>query len=624
MIATGDVETLQAHGLRRVSEHLYAYDDTSVVYVLVDGEHALLIESGSGAVADLLPELGIRAVDWVLHTHHHRDCCWGDERLVEMGASLAVPEREAQFFEQVEDYWQHLTVFDNYYLGSDTFSLPRSVPVSVRLKDYGLFRWRGYAFCVIPAPGHTQGSIALLTEVDGVTVAFTGDLIAESGRLWQVHALQWEYGAGWGDAGGIQATALSLAEILDARPDLLLPSHGAIIEDPERTIGQLETRLRGLYRYLDGSAYPLRPTWLITERGLVRLSKHLWMNGVSLANGYTIVADDGGGLFFDCGYPSLSHFAGRFRFSRHSLHQLFTRAGLSTPKVLIPSHYHDDHIAGAPLLQREFGVEIWAHEVFTDILRRPFAYNLPCLLSEPLEVGRDLKDGERFQWDDFTFEIAHTPGHTHYASSILMEVDGLRAVLSGDTLHRGALGPLLGGPVYRNRFELDAFARSLEVVREWSPDLLLTGHSGAIQMEPAWLDRALRRAKELSDVLTSLVLVPAEAGFALDPHWVRITPYQSSLKPGQALDVTVHVTNHAAGPANAKVRLISPSDWEVLPRATDIPLDAGQEGFATFALVAPRTTPAAARHVVCADVELHVGEESRRYGPVAEAIVAIH
>ena len=248
MIASDNVAALPGHRLRRVSEHLYAFEDTCVVYVLVDEEHALLIESGSGAIVEVLPELGVQTVDWVLHTHHHRDGNWGDGRLVEMGASLAVPEREAHLFEQVEDYWRHLAVFDNYYLGSDSFSLARSVPVARRLEDYGLFRWRGYAFRVVPTPGHTQGSIALLTEVDGITVAFTGDLIAESGRLWQVHALQWEYGAGWGDAGGIQATALSLAEIQDARPDLLLPSHGAMITDPERTIGQLEARLGGLYR----------------------------------------------------------------------------------------------------------------------------------------------------------------------------------------------------------------------------------------------------------------------------------------------------------------------------------------------------------------------------------------
>jgi glyoxylase-like metal-dependent hydrolase (beta-lactamase superfamily II) len=201
--------------LHRITDHLYVYEDYCLVYLLVDGEHAILVESGPAEVVDLLPELGIRQVDWVLHTHHHRDGCWGDRRLVEMGARLAVPEREAHLFEAVEDYWQHLTVFDNYYIGSDSHSLTTNVPVSTRLTDYGTFTWRQYVFQVVPTPGHTQGSISLLTEVDGLMVAFTGDLVASAGRLWQVHALQWQYGGGWGDAAGIQATALSLAEVMD-------------------------------------------------------------------------------------------------------------------------------------------------------------------------------------------------------------------------------------------------------------------------------------------------------------------------------------------------------------------------------------------------------------------------
>lgn len=172
------------------------------------------------------------------------------------------------------------------------------------------------------------------------------------------------------------------------------------------------------------------------------------------------------------------------RDTHHSLRDLFDRGGLIKPDVLIPSHYHDDHIAGALLLQRQFGVQIWAHEVFADILRQPAAYPLPCLLSEPLEVERDLREGERFEWNDFQFEVRHAPGHTYYASSLFMEIDGLRAVLAGDNLHVGRFGPLLGGPIYRNRYNVGDFVTSIQQLCEWSPDLL-TGHSGAIQVEPA-------------------------------------------------------------------------------------------------------------------------------------------
>ena len=47
------------------------------------------------------------AVEWVLHTHHHRDQCWGTPRLREHGAKVAVPEYERHLFDQAELFWQN-------------------------------------------------------------------------------------------------------------------------------------------------------------------------------------------------------------------------------------------------------------------------------------------------------------------------------------------------------------------------------------------------------------------------------------------------------------------------------------------------------------------------------------
>ncbi len=61
--------------LVRLSEHLWRFADTCNVYLLADGEAGLLIDAGSGAVLDHLRAAGVRRVEWVLHTHHHRDQC---------------------------------------------------------------------------------------------------------------------------------------------------------------------------------------------------------------------------------------------------------------------------------------------------------------------------------------------------------------------------------------------------------------------------------------------------------------------------------------------------------------------------------------------------------------------
>ena len=65
-----------------ISPNLYVLRDTCNVYVLKDGNRALLIDFGSGHVLNLLGQIGVSRVDAILHTHHHRDQGQGDVRAV--------------------------------------------------------------------------------------------------------------------------------------------------------------------------------------------------------------------------------------------------------------------------------------------------------------------------------------------------------------------------------------------------------------------------------------------------------------------------------------------------------------------------------------------------------------
>ena len=47
---------------------LFAWTDTCNVYVLRDGDAALLIDLGDGSVLDHLSEIGVKRVEWVLFT----------------------------------------------------------------------------------------------------------------------------------------------------------------------------------------------------------------------------------------------------------------------------------------------------------------------------------------------------------------------------------------------------------------------------------------------------------------------------------------------------------------------------------------------------------------------------
>ena len=160
--------------IKRLSENLFVLEDTCNVYLVRDCSRGLLIDLGSGRILDLLPQLGITQIDWVLHTHHHRDQCQGDFKAVERSIPIAVPAHEKHLFADAENFWRNRRVFHLYYVRNDFNTITENIPVAAVLQDYGTFRWGSRDIFILPTPGHTLGSVTLLTEIDGRRTAFTG------------------------------------------------------------------------------------------------------------------------------------------------------------------------------------------------------------------------------------------------------------------------------------------------------------------------------------------------------------------------------------------------------------------------------------------------------------------
>jgi glyoxylase-like metal-dependent hydrolase (beta-lactamase superfamily II) len=121
----------------KLSENLFVLEDTCEdtcnVYVIRKSDHAVLIDFGSGDILDHLGDLGIARVDWILHTHHHRDQAQGDLRAVAERIPIAVPEHERDFFESVENFWRNRRIFELSDVKNDFFSLTQNVPVAAVL-----------------------------------------------------------------------------------------------------------------------------------------------------------------------------------------------------------------------------------------------------------------------------------------------------------------------------------------------------------------------------------------------------------------------------------------------------------------------------------------------------------
>src|SRR5919199_3056635 len=82
-----------------------------------------------------------------------------------------------------------------------------------------------------------------------------------------------------------------------------------------------------------------------------------------------------------------------------------------------------------------------------------------------------------------------------------------------------------------------------------------------LRIEPAFLDEALVRARSLNDILWGLIAVPEAAGFACDPNWATLYPYQATAQPGETIPLTVRIVNHLNTAALARVDLRLPEGW---------------------------------------------------------------
>src|SRR4051812_18273519 len=116
-----ETDSSSSSALHQLSPSLWRVDDIANVYVIRRGDRAILIDSGSGLVREELEGLGIKQVEWVLHTHFHRDQCDGARLLAGSGARVAVPRGEQGYFAGADNFWRNRTIYDNYNTYNDFF-----------------------------------------------------------------------------------------------------------------------------------------------------------------------------------------------------------------------------------------------------------------------------------------------------------------------------------------------------------------------------------------------------------------------------------------------------------------------------------------------------------------------
>jgi glyoxylase-like metal-dependent hydrolase (beta-lactamase superfamily II) len=601
----------------RLTDSVWVHQDTCNVYLLVTGREAVAVDFGSGSVLDHLAGYGVERITDVLMTHHHRDQAQGLARAAAAGIRIWVPSSERDLFADVSTHWQTRTLDNNYDLRQDRFSLLDDVPVHGTVPEYRTARFGGVDITTLPTPGHTLGSVSYLAVLDGKRMAFTGDLLHGEGKVWSLSSMQWSYGG----LEGAAASALSLSLLADREPDLVLPSHGRPIAEPLETIEQTRRNLEALVDFRRDTPWNLTG-WL--RQPYEAISPHLLRNRTSAATSYALLSDSGAALLIDYGFDMISGLpTGSDRSSRRpwlaSLDALKRTYGVDRIDVAMPTHYHDDHVAGFGLLNEVEGTRIWAAESIAPILRDPLRYDLPCLWFDPLPVDRVVPTGVPVRWHEYELTMYPLPGHTLYAVAIAFSVDGYQVVATGDQQDgawvNGRRTELLNFQ-YRNRFRIDDFVDSALLYRRLSPDIMISGHWDPRRVDDAYLDMLLAKGEELARLHRTLLPL-SEVDFGAEGFGARVHPYRSVVADGENLQLEVEVRNPFRHRSVLCVDLVAPPDWQVTPGRREVEVDALGEACVQFKVVPagpPRRRVRLAANLIAGD---------RDFGQQAEALVDV-
>ena len=574
-----------ASALRKLSDNLFLFEDTCNVYVIRDGSSCVLIDFGSGAVLKHLPEAGISKVEWILHTHHHRDQCQGDRKAVAKGIPIAVPAHEHHLFADAENFWRNRRVFHLYYMRNDFNTITRNIKVEKALTDYSTFRWHNIDFFILPTPGHTLGSITLVATVDGRKAAFSGDLMLAPGKLLNLFDTQVNYGG----SEGVDLGIYSLGRLREQKPVLLAPSHGEPLNDPDGAMGETMRRLTDYYRFQAGA----EPVEMARPYAV---SPHFIAHYRTTSSFYAIISDSGKALFIDYGAASGVHFGtferatattDRIRFVEHSINELKRTYGMKSIDVAMPSHMHDDHMNGFPHLIRHYGVKVWCYENMVDIFQNPRGHNLGCTLGEPFQVSRSFRNGEKFRWEEFEFEITHNPGHTEYQMALFTTIDGNRIAFTGDAFFPSNEGYMRHNLIFRNHVENDSHLKSIRTLMTHEPTMIAPGHGKPYPVTRELMLATEQRFRKQQQLFFDL-LPEGEVDFGLDPSWVSIYPYQILTSPGKTETLEIRVKNYKPTAIKMEVALVTPPEWKIEPDVLKFEAPAKGHAHATARVTIPR------------------------------------
>lgn len=585
----------------RLSDHLFRCEDTCSVYGIEVQGKTLLIDCGT----DLRPA-AVSGVERVLLTHFHRDQCAGLAQWP--NAQVYIPAAERHFLEESDVQRAGYYLYDNYTAYFPGFGPLADVRNAQLARDYETIQWQGIQFEVVPLPGHTFGQAGYVFEIDGQRCLACGDLMAAPGKLGDYYWLQWKYMDFQGHVNQLE----SLAQVAALDVDLILPGHGAPFAKADARLDELIDTLAEIYAMFHGRPYT---PFQVEFRAL---SPHVWEVVNSTANTYIVKDDQGHAVLIDCGYVSGAPIAANpHRYIDHLSARMRVELGIETVEYFLPTHFHDDHLAGYPMLRARYGTEVVAAPELKELLECPARYDMPCMVPEGFQIQHVVERGAPFHWRGIDFYIEQFPGQTWYDHHITFSVDGRVFTAIGDAISGLCFREerdYIHSFIPKNRTPLSTYSSIPRKVAQRQPDWILTGHGGGEAYDGDKMDRWTAWMDRWQELFTDIVEAP-HPNMALDPHWIEFRPYKVRVEPGAEVEFQLCITNHDDSERRCALHLRSVEGVEIEAAERALVLAGGQVHEITVRVRMPQTFSTHSLPIV-ADVTWN----GQRLGEVAEAI----
>lgn len=550
-----------------ITDHLFYIEDTCSVFGIRSGDRALLIDCGTRFFPSSLKGTGIQRVDRILLTHFHRDQCSTAAMWKENGSEIIIPFSEKKFFEEGDLLKASYDTSNNYTSFYSASGILEEIQADGYAYDFESIFWENLQFEIIPLPGHTFGSAGYLFEVDGMRILACGDLMSGPGKIHEYYSSQWRYMDFQGHVNQME----SLKRVETLKVDLIFPGHGSPFEATRKSITDLREKLEELYFLFHGKPYDyFRPEFR-------RLTRHVVEVVNSSAKTYVVHDDEGHALLIDCGYVGNANItANPHRYIDFLTPHLEADLGVKTVEAFLPSHYHDDHLAGLSMLIERYGTQVISSPELKDIIEHPERYDMPCLLPQGVMVKRVVERGEAFNWRGIQFFMEQHPGQTLYHHLIWFEVDGRKFLSIGDNISGLCFQEdrdYIHSFIPKNRTPVSSYGDMPRQILDHFPDTILTGHGGAVSFDKEKVGRWKDWMERWEELFTEILDQP-NPDMGMDPNWIEFYPYKVRVRPGDSVVFQVKVINYEAELRECTLQFRSVEGTKFYPRDFQFQVDA--------------------------------------------------